>query len=61
MRKDSIDNSDSSSLVLLRDDAKNLDRRTLVTQKSSLEISMNMLLGELSEIKAENGIGQAEH
>jgi len=60
MRKDSIDISDSSSLVLFRDDAKNPGHRTLVTQKSSLEISMDMLLGELSEIKADNGIYQAE-
>ena len=54
MRKDMNDFSDSSSLILMAN--KKETRKVLETHKSQLEISIDLLLGELSEIKAENGI-----
>ena len=63
MRKDNTDISDTSSSLLLFAEAKltndlhNTARGQLKAQQSQLEHSVDDLLGELSEIKAENGIG----
>ena len=54
MRKDF---SDSSSLALNIDDAQKEPSRP---KRSQLQISMALLLGELSEIKAQNGIAQMD-
>ena len=63
MRKDCNDISDTSSSLVLAQDAKaakEANQKNAAAQKSKLEISMDMLLGELSEIKMENGINQLE-
>ena len=63
MRKDSVEFSDkSSSSVLFKDRQSSLKEGqfNLLAQKSNLEINMEQLLGELSEIKAENGLSLLE-
>lgn len=56
MRKDVQDIFDtSSSLLLTGNKIQYKDHQQ--AEKSQLEISIDALLGELSEIKAENGIG----
>ena len=59
MRKDLQDFSDSSSLALFREDSKQKPK-VLGPQKTQIQISMEMLIGELSEIKLENGISQLQ-
>ena len=63
MRKDSVEFSDkSSSSVLFKDRQSSLKEGqfNFLAQKSNLEINMEQLLGELSEIKAENGLSLLE-
>ena len=60
MRKEKNNFSDSSSLGLHKDDNKKVSCQTLHNQKSQLEINIDVLLGELSEIKAEYGISQTK-
>ena len=46
----------SSSLVLLNEVNQNASSLQLQTQQSQVTVNMEVLLGELSDIKAENGI-----
>ena len=46
----------SSSLVLLSEVNQNASSLQLQTQQSQVTVNMEVLLGELSDIKAENGI-----
>ena len=59
MRKDQHDISDTSSSLVLNQDQKSTakaEQKSLAAIKSKLEINMEVLLGDLSEIKAENGL-----
>ena len=61
MRKDLNDFSDNSSSLILLPDAPTCSQPAPIqTQKSHLQISIDALLGELSDIKAENGIEPEE-
>ena len=63
MRKESVEFSDKSSSSVLfhsRQSSHNEGILDLGAQKSSLEINMDQLLGEISDIKAENGLSLLE-
>jgi len=56
MRKEPTDISDNSSSLMILAKSTTGIGKPMQRQKSQLEICIDALLGELSEIKAENGI-----